>query len=130
VSTDNDQPHSNEAEILHQERERIRTRIGAIGGKSRRKIDRAINITFLVIVVALFVLEVGFKLLPALISLEIAVLLVSIKVVIVMTSLQRVSHYEFWILNTIDFRISQLENSVRAIERGVDAQDPSRKKRN
>ena len=110
-----------EADVLREERDHIRQRIGAIGGSGRKKIDRAINITFLSIVVTLFVLEVGFHLVPTLISLEIAVFLVSIKLVIVMTSLQKVSHYEFWILNTIDFRISQLENDLRRIRKDIES---------
>jgi len=110
--------NADEAEMLHREREEIRQRIGAIGGKSRRLLDRLINVVFLAVVIALFVLEVGFGLVPPLMSLEIAVLLVSVKVIIVMTSIQRVSHYEFWILNTIDFRISQMETSLRKFRQG------------
>ena len=110
-----------EADVLRKERDQIRQRIGAIGGTGRKKIDRTINIVFLSIVVILFVLEVGFHLVPALMSLEIAVFLVSIKLVIVMTSMQKVSHYEFWILNTIDFRISQLENDLRRIRKDMES---------
>ena len=121
------EPMAPEAEALNRERNEIRNRIGAIGGQSRKKWDRVINVALLAIVATLFVLEVGFHLVPSMISLEIAVLLVSIKLVIVMTSLQRVSHYEFWILNTIDFRISQLENHVRRLGNELDEDAPQQK---
>jgi hypothetical protein len=114
------EPTEAEAEVLRRERDHIR-RIGAIGGTGRKKVDRTINIVLLSIVATLFVLEVGFHLVPPMVSLEIAVFLVSIKLVIVMTSMQKVSHYEFWILNTIDFRISQLENDVRRIRKDMEA---------
>ncbi len=113
-----------EAEALSRERNEIRSRIGAIGGTGRKKWDRVVNIVLLAVVATLFILEVGFHLVPSMISLEIAVLLVSIKLVIVMTSLQRVSHYEFWILNTIDFRISQLESQVRRLGNELDEETP------
>ena len=114
-----------EARALAEERERIRNRIGAIGGINKKKVDTAINIALLVTVATLFVLEIGFHLLPSMVSIEIAVFLVSIKVVMIMTSLQRISHYEFWILNTIDFRISQLESEMRKVSRVDNGSPPS-----
>lgn len=108
-----------DAQVLTEERERIRERIGAIGGTTGKRLDVGINITLLAIVGILFVLEIGFHLLPPLIAISIGVLLVSVKIVLVMTSIQKISHYEFWILNTIDFRISQLENEVRSISKSI-----------
>ena len=112
-------PLDADAQMLTEEREQIRRRIGAIGGTTRKRLDMAINITLLTVVLTLFVLEIGFHLLPPLIAISIGVLLVSMKIVLVMTSIQKVSHYEFWILNTIDFRISQLENEVRSIAKAM-----------
>ncbi|MFO8012792.1 MAG: hypothetical protein R6X20_05735, partial [Phycisphaerae bacterium] len=77
-----------ELEHYKAERERIRDIVGQIGGKSRQRRAFTINMVFLVIVVGAFASDLtrwlaGWKipLLPQHILLEIAVLLVSLKII-------------------------------------------------
>ena len=58
-----------------------------------------------------------FTFLSRLISLELGVLLVSIKIVFMIHSQQKVNHFEFWILNSIEYRMNDISKMVRKMER-------------
>ena len=108
-----------ELEEFHKEKSRVRDVIGKIGGKINSRIDTGINIAFLLIIAALFVIEMTTELLPVLISLEIGVLLVSIKIVWMIHNLNKFYHFQFWVLNSIEFRLNDIVKKVRGIEDGV-----------
>ncbi len=108
-----------ELEEFHKEKDRVRDVIGKIGGKINSRIDTGINITFLLIIAALFVIEVTTELLPVLISLEIGVLLVSIKIIWMIHNLNKFYHFQFWVLNSIEFRLNDIVKKVRGIEDSV-----------
>ena len=104
------------------EKEKIRVIVGQIGGKGsgrRESIVTGVFIAFLAILfagdVARHVLHISVPL-PPLFSLEIAVLLVSIKIIWMIRKQTKVEHFQFWILNSIEFRIDQLSNRVRKME--------------
>jgi len=117
--------HDKEAELrreleeFHREKNRVRDVIGKIGGKVNSRIDTGINVAFMLIIAAFFVLEVTTELLPVLISLEIGVLLVSIKIVWMIHNHNKFYHFQFWVLNSIEFRINDLVKRVRNIEDSV-----------
>jgi len=108
-----------EIEEFHKEKNRVRDVIGKIGGKINSRVDTAINIVFLLIIAALFVLEVTTEVLPVLISLEIGVLLVSIKIIWMIHNLNKFYHFQFWVLNSIEFRLNDIVKRVRGIEDSV-----------
>ncbi len=108
-----------EIEEFHIEKNRVREVIGKIGGKINSRVDTGINIAFLLIIATLFVLEVTTSLLPVLISLEIGVLLVSIKIVWMIHNLHKFYHFQFWVLNSIEFRLNDIVKKVRGIEDSV-----------
>ncbi len=108
-----------ELEEFHKEKDRVRDVIGKIGGKINSRIDTGINIVFLLIIAALFVIEVTTELLPVLISLEIGVLLVSIKIIWMIHNLNKFYHFQFWVLNSIEFRLNDIVKKVRGIEDSV-----------
>ncbi len=98
------------------ERERIKKLIGGVGGTVYSKRDNIINMIFLGIILVFFVLEVTTAFLPAYISLEISVLLVSIKIVWMIHSQHRYNHFVFWILNTLEYRVNDISKRNRKIE--------------
>lgn len=110
-----------EAEIaqFNKEKERIKALIGNIGGNSYSKRDNVINIIFLFLIITLFVLEITTHWLPEFISLEVSVLLVSIKIVWMIHSQHKYNHFVFWILNTIEFRINDVAKRVQTMEKLV-----------
>ena len=109
-----------ELEDFKAEKDRIRALIGQIGGNKYSKLDLIVNIVFFVVVIVMFLLEVVFHLLPSLMSLEIGVLLVSIKIVWMIHSQDKVNHFQFWVLNTIEYRLSELSKEIKYIKKKYD----------
>jgi hypothetical protein len=91
--------------------------IGKIGGRKYSKRDMVINILFLSVILTLFVLEITVHIIPAFLSLEIGVFLVSIKIIIMIHTQQKTNHFQFWVLNSIEFRLNEMHKKVREIER-------------
>ena len=129
-NTENRQPQDpdqaalmDELEHFRREKERIRQLVGQIGGKESQKRNRIINIVFLAAVGLLFVLDVARHLfhlsvpLPQMFSLEQAILLVSVKIIWMIHKGDRVEHFQFWMLNSIEFRLNDLAKTVRRIEK-------------
>jgi hypothetical protein len=54
--------------------------------------------------------------LPPLFSIELGVLLVSVKIIWMIHKQARVEHFQFWILNSIEFRLNEITKSVRRLE--------------
>ena len=106
-----------ELEEFEREREQLKEVLGRIGGRSFSKKDNWVNIGFLAVIVGLFIVELTTEYLPRLMSLELGVLMVSIKIVFMIHSQQKVNHFEFWILNSIEFRMNDMSKRVRKMER-------------
>jgi hypothetical protein len=119
-----------EAEILRQElehyrteKDRIRRVIGQIGGATSKRQDRAINIIFLVVVVGLFIFDIlrefvglGLHEFPRFLSFELALLLVSLKIIWMIHRQSKVDHFQFWVLNSIEFQINMMSKRLKELE--------------
>ena len=111
-------------EIEHycSEKERIRNLIGQIGGKASARRDRYVNAVFvlaLAVLVTLDILRHTVHLpvpLPPLFSLELGIFLVSIKIVWMIHRQTKVEHFQFWMLNSIEFRLNDLARQLRELE--------------
>lgn len=110
-----------ELEDYRQERERMKRVMAQIGGKQQSTLNRIINITLVLSIVALAIIEFGFKLIPAILALEIGVLLVSIKIIWMVYMQEKANHFQFWILNSLEFRINEITRRVRNIEKATTA---------
>ncbi|MBN2541970.1 hypothetical protein JXI42_03810 [bacterium] len=112
-----------ELEHYQEEKEKIRSVIGQIGGRASLKKDRAINTVFIVAISVIFTLDVLRHILqiavplPPLFSIEIGVLLVSIKIIYMITRQAKVEHFQFWILHSIEFRLNVLSKQMQEISR-------------
>ena len=115
-----------ELESFRQEREKVRQVLGQIGGNVSQKKERFINVAFLVVVGLLFGLGLAREffgldvthLTPTL-SMEIAVLLVSLKMTWMMQRQTKVDHFQFWVLNSIEFRISAIDHRISQLEKAA-----------
>jgi len=111
-----------ELEHFRCERERIRKVLGCIGGTAGTAGDRAANgvfVTGLVVVFGLWVAREIVRLpfdLPPMLSLELGVLLVSLKIVWMIQRQGKVEHFQFWILSSIEFRLDCMARQLREIE--------------
>ncbi len=102
-----------ESELLKQELEHYRS----------EKEDFFINIVFLLLVVLLFGFDVAREVLhlsisgfPQFFSKELAILLISIKIIWMISKQIRVEHFQFWLLNSIEFQINLMSKKIRDIE--------------
>ena len=115
-----------ELDQFKKEKEKIRNLMGQIGGKNTEKRDKLINHTFIVLILTLFLGDVSRHFLhieiplPPLFSLQIGILLVSIKIIWMMHKSTKVEHFQFWILNSIEFRLNDVAKQVRQLERTVE----------
>ena len=104
------------------EKEKIRRIVGQIGGAGSPKREKAVTIVFAVLLILLFVVDISRHLigisvpLPPLFSLELGILLVSIKIIWMIHNQTRVEHFQFWILTSLEFRIDQVSNRLDDIE--------------
>jgi len=113
------------AELEHYktERERIRDIVGQVGGKTTKRRDFVVNMIFLTLVIGAFCFDlvrslVGWKIpfLPQHILLEVAVLLVSLKIIWMIHIQAKVSHFQFWILSSIEFQTNMLTRRMTDLE--------------
>ena len=111
-----------ELEQFRKEKENIRAVVGQIGGVNSNRRDRVVNVVFLSAIAFLFVADVFRHTLnmemplPPLFSIELGVLLVSVKIIWMIHKQARVEHFQFWILNSIEFRLNEIIKSVRRLE--------------
>lgn len=114
-----------ELDQFKKEKEKIRQLMGQIGGKNTDRNDRRINAVFIVLIALLFCGDVARHFLhietplPPLFSLEIGVLLVSIKIIWMMHRSTKVEHFQFWILNSIEFRLNDIAKQIRKLEKDL-----------
>ena len=120
-----------ELDHFHQEKERVRNLVGKIGGAKSTKRDTIITIIFMVAIFTLFLFDalrhiMGIDIpLPSLFSLELGVLLVSIKIVWMIHKQAKVEHFQFWILNSIEFRLNDIAKKINQIEERSNEEDGS-----
>lgn len=111
-----------ELEHFRKEKDKIRKVVGQVGGVTSARRDKAVTISFAVAMVVIFMLDVlrhvmGINVpLPPLFSLEVGVLLVSIKIIWMIHKQTRVEHFQFWILNSIEFRLNDVAKRIKQIE--------------
>lgn len=111
-----------ELEHFRAEKENIRKLIGQIGGASSAKREKLTTIIFCISLIILFTLDICRHILgihvplPPLFSVEIGVLLVSIKIIWMIHKQRKVEHFQFWILNSIEFRLNQIAKKLKQLE--------------
>ncbi len=126
MSEEKDVSLEQELEQFKNEKEKIRNLVGQIGGKGSVQQDIIINLVFLAILLLLFIFDIlrhslHINLpLPALFSVEVGILLVSIKIIWMIYKQTKVEHFQFWILNSIEFRLNNLSSQMNDIEQKID----------
>ncbi len=81
---------------------------------SQHKIISAI---FVILIVAILILGIILNRLTLLQTLEIATLLAVLKVIWLFYDLQKTMHFQFWLLNSLEFRLNEIDKKARNIER-------------
>ena len=112
-----------ELERYRAEKDRIRRVLGQIGGVSSPGKDRLINIFFLSVVALLFVFDLVREFLhlelggfPHFLSTQLALFLISLKIVWMIHRQSHVDHFQFWILHSIEFQINLIAQRLNELE--------------
>lgn len=117
-----------ELKKFHTEKEKIRAIMGQVGGKHSAKRDHIITGIFIVLIAVLFILDLGHHIfhwqipVPPLFSIAVGVLLISVKIIMMIHKMTKVDHFQFWILNSIEFRVDQVHCRLRKIEKNLKEQ--------
>ena len=110
------------------EKEEIKNIIGAIGGAKTQKYDHLVNILFIFVISSLFIMDFARHILkmeipiPPMLSIEMGVLIVSVKIIWMMHKQMKVEHFQFWILSSIEYRVNDIAHKVMNIEKKVTEQ--------
>ena len=103
-----------ELEHFQQEKERVRTIIGQIGGvpKFHSKLFNwsLILATAICLVISLLVDQLSVRLL----MIELASAAVSVKIIYLMHCQMRVNHFKVWVLSSIEWRITELSRLIKS----------------
>jgi len=103
-------------EHFQKEKERVRAIIGKIGGVPKFRAKLVNTIFIAVIIVTLAVSVVGAKE-YRLWMIELATVALSLKIIYLIHSQMRVSHFEFWILSSLEWRINELMMHLRQMKK-------------
>lgn len=112
-----------ELQRFKDEQEQVKQLVGQIGGIDENKKDRVINIVFALMILLLFLFDITrnvFKIqvpLPPLVSIELGVLLVSLKIIWMMHKQTKLEHFMFWILNSMEFRLNDIQKKINSMEK-------------
>lgn len=109
-------------EELHEfqkEKERIRTIVGQVGGAGNTQ-HKVVNLLLILIIAALLVMGGVFNKVTPTIALQVAILLGIFKLIWMFYESQRASHFQFWILNSLEFRINEIHKRVKKIEKELE----------
>ena len=118
-----------ELEQYREEKEKIRALVGQIGGAVGNTKDKVLNLIFIFAIFALMMVDVLRHImhvpipLPPILSLEFGILLVSVKIIWMIYRQTKVEHFQFWILNSIEFRLNEVSKKLRHIERSLEDAD-------
>ena len=112
-----------ELDQFKKEKEKIRQLMGQIGGKEQAERDKWINIGFMIAIALLATNDILHHIwgihvpINTEFSLVIAILLVSMKIIWMMHKSTKVEHFQFWILNSIEFRLNDVAKQLRNLEK-------------
>jgi hypothetical protein len=106
----------NEIEEFKKEKERVRTIVGQIGGipDVRQKIITVIFVLLVILLIPLSLMSEGALRLG---MIEVAVILVSVKIIIYMHNQSRVNHLQLWILSGLEWRLNQIRKDMKALKK-------------
>ncbi len=107
-----DEELKKELEDFYEKKQKLRMLV-----EKQAKKEMLFNVTFLVVVLGFFILGAILKHIDATLSLEIAILLVSVKMVWMIYEQQKANHFFFWILSTLEHEVNQLHVTIHTLKK-------------
>jgi hypothetical protein len=116
-----------ELEGFKAEQERVRALVGRIGGRTSLRQDMVLNVAFLLVVLTVFLFDVlrgifGITVpgLPLALMEEAALLLISLKIIWMIHKQTKIDHFQFWILTSIEFQLTEVAKRVKELEAKIE----------
>jgi len=101
------------------EKEELREVIGKIGGNNNSQ-AKLITTLFVGIVLIIFVTGIILKQLSPTTTLLLLILILSFKIIWMQQQTQKSMHFQFWILNSIEIRINELDKKQKKLEKMIE----------
>jgi hypothetical protein len=105
-----------ELEHFQQEKERVRAIIGKIGGVPRFR-AKLVNVVFIVVITASVIISIFSGQELRLLMIELATIALSVKIIYLIHCQMRVNHFEFWILSSLEWRLTEIMRHVRRLDK-------------
>jgi len=103
-----------ELENFQQEKHRIRGIIGKIGGVPTFN-TRIFNNIFLAVIIVSLIVSLFFPKIR-LLMIELATVAISIKILYMMHCQNKVNHFQFWMLSSLEWRINEVMKHLRKVQ--------------
>ena len=114
---------------FQRDKERIRNIVNEIEGGNRKE-AKIVNLILTWIIVVLLVLGVVFERITPSLAVQVAILFAVLKLIWMFYDFQRVNHFQFWILNSLEFRINKINKKVRKIEKEFEKEKNAEQNKN
>ena len=101
---------------FEKEKDRIRQLVGNIGGKNNAQVKKVNAVLVGMIIVLLFVGGVLRKMSLEL-TMYLAILLGIIKIIWMLYETKKSTHFQFWILNSIEVKVNEINKKIIRIEK-------------
>jgi hypothetical protein len=115
-----------ELDSIKTEKDKIRKILDAAGVKNPGRIDKLINIFFILFAITFFLLDILkhiYKFQLPYISIDslltMVILIACIKILINIHIQAKVNHFQFWVLNSLEFRLNDISKKLNDIEKNT-----------
>ena len=105
-----------ELKEFEKEKDRIRQIVGKIGGKNNTQVKR-VNALLIGMIIALLFMGGVLGKMSLELTMYLAILLGIIKIIWMLYETKKSSHFQFWILNSVEVRINEMAGKLTKIER-------------
>lgn len=105
-----------ELEHFQKEKERVREIVGKVGGVPTFN-TKLMNVVFIVVIGMSLVVSLIAGERWRLISIEIATVALSVKIIYLIHCQMRVNHFKFWILSSIEWRLNEMMKVIKKLDK-------------
>ena len=105
-----------ELKEFEKEKDRIRQIVGKIGGKNNTQVKR-VNALLIGMIIALLFMGGVLGKMSLELTMYLAMLLGIIKIIWMLYETKKSSHFQFWILNSVEVRINEMAGKLTKIEK-------------
>ena len=110
------------------EKEEMRDIIGKIGGSNNSQY-RLMTTLFAGIILVIFVTGIILRRLSPTLTILLSIFIAAFKIIWMQQQSQKSMHFQFWILNSIEIRINELDKRQRKLEKMLEKLDKEEKEK-